>query len=108
MKKEEILRRARQEGDGEYEERIQGQIMTRSALVVVGLCAAFWLVRAGRAWTAGTALAQVWDYPAIATGYAAFVHLWMYKRLDQRVNLVSGLCCLLAFVIFSVQFWLHL
>lgn len=83
MKKEEILRRARQEGDGEYEERIQGQIMTRSALVVVGLCAAFWLVRAGRAWAAGAALAQ-------------------------RVNLVSGLCCLLAFVIFSVQFWLHL
>lgn len=108
MKKEEILRRARQEGDGEYEERIQGQIMTRSALVVVGLCAAFWLVRAVHVWAAGDVLVQVWDYPAIATGYAAFVHLWMYKRLNLRVNLVSGLCCLLAFVIFSVQFGLHL
>ena len=32
MKKEDILQKARKEGNGEYEERIQGRIMTRSAL----------------------------------------------------------------------------
>ena len=108
MKKEEILRRARQEGNGEYEEQVRGQILRYSTLAIVGLCAAFWLVRAGHAWASGLAQADVWDYPAIATGYAAFVHLWMYRRLKMRVNLVGGLCCLAAFVIFSVQFALHL
>ena len=28
MKKEEILQKARREGNGEYEERVQGRIMT--------------------------------------------------------------------------------
>ena len=45
MKKEEILQKARREGNGEYEERVQGRIMTRSALAVVALCAFFWLAR---------------------------------------------------------------
>lgn len=108
MKKEEILRRAQLEGNGEYEDHVQLQILRRSVLVILGLCAVFWLVRASRAWMAGASQANVWDYPAIATGYAAFVHLWMYRRLKMRVNLVGGLLCLLAFVIFVVQFWLHL
>ena len=108
MKKEEVLRRAQLEGNGEYEDQVQLQILRRSVLVILGLCAAFWLVRASRAWMAGDSQANVWDYPAIATGYAAFVHLWMYRRLKMRVNLVGGLCCLLGFVIFVVQFWLHL
>lgn len=108
MKKEEVLRRARQEGCGEYEDQVQLQILRRSVLVIVGLCAAFWLVRAGRVWAAGASQVNVWDYPAIAAGYGAFVDLWMYKRLKTRIYLIGGLCCLLGFGIFVVQFWLHL
>ena len=50
MKKEDILQKARKEGNGEYEERIQGRIMTRSALAVVALCSFFWLAK----WTPGS------------------------------------------------------
>ena len=102
MKKEEILQKARREGNGEYEEGVQGRIMTRSALAVVALCAFFWLDRLG--------LPEVdaWELPAIATGYAAFVHLWMYARLKTRVNLVGGLCCLVGFLAFTARFLMGL
>ena len=108
MEKEEILRRARKEGNAEYEEQIQGRILRYSVLAIVGLCGLFWLVRAGRAWAAGMPQVNAWDYPAIATGYGAFVYLWMYRRLGRRMDLLCGVCCLLGFVIFGVQFWLHL
>ena len=84
MKKEDILQKARSEGNGEYEERIQGRIMTRSALAVVALCAFFWLARVFQADRLGLAEVGAWELPAIATGYAAFVHLWMYARLKTR------------------------
>ena len=97
MKKEEILQKARREGNGEYEEGVQGRIMTRSALAVVALCAFFWLARVFQA-----------DRLGLATGYAAFVHLWMYARLKTRVNLVGGLCCLVGFLAFTARFLMGL
>ena len=108
MKKEDILQKARQEGNGEYEERVQGRVMTRSALAVVALCAFFWLARVFQADRLGLPEVGAWDYPAIATGYAAFAHLWMYARLKNRVNLVSGLCCLGCFLVCTWQFLLRL
>ena len=58
MDKEEILRRAQMEGNGEYEDHVQLQILRRSVLVILGLCAVFWLARASRAWMAGEAQAK--------------------------------------------------
>ena len=108
MKKEDILQKARKEGNGEYEERIQGRIMTRSALAVVALCAFFWLARVFQADRLALPEVDAWELPAIATGYAAFVHLWMYARLKTRVNLVGGLCCLVGFLAFTARFLMGL
>lgn len=108
MKKEDILQKARKEGNGEYEERIQGRIMTRSALAVVALCAFFWLARVFQADRLALPEVDAWELPAIATGYAAFVHLWMYARLKTRVNLVGGLCCLVGFLAFTARFLIEL
>ena len=68
MKKEDILQKARKEGNGEYEERIQGRIMTRSALAVVALCAFFWLARGFQADRLALPLVDAWVRPASATG----------------------------------------
>ena len=108
MKKEDNLQKARKEGNGEYEERIQGRIMTRSALAVGALCAFFWLGRVVQGDRLGLTEVDDRGLPAIATGYAAFVHLWMYARLKTRVNLVWGLCCLVGFLAFTSRFLMGL
>ncbi len=105
MKKEDILQKARREGNNEYEQQRYDRIMRRSALAVFALCAFFWLARSIRAGMAGLA-DGAFELPAIVTGYAAFIELWTWHRLRGRMQLVCGLLFLAGFVIFTARFFL--
>ena len=86
MKKRGHPAKSPQEGNGEYEERVQGRVMTRSALAVVALCAFFWLARVFQADRLSLPEVARGITPPLPPATLPLVHLWMYARLKNRVK----------------------
>ena len=108
MDREEILQRAKKERSSEYEQTVYQKILSRSVFWVMALCAFFWLVKVIHGDLAGLPQVHAYEFPAILMGYAAYVYLGTFSRLKSRWHLICGSLFALGFVIFVVQFFVHL
>ncbi len=108
MDREEILQRAKKERSSEYEQTVYQKILSRSVFWVMALCAFFWLVKVIHGDLAGLPQVHAYEFPAILMGYAAYVYLGTFFRLKSRWHLICGSLFALGFVIFVVQFFVHL
>lgn len=108
MDKDEILRKAQKDRNGEYEEKTYSRILNGSVFVVVGLCVFFWLSKNIHADLMGLEQVSAFEFPAILMGYASFVYLGTFMKLKSKWHLVCGIFFTIGFVIFLVQYFLHL
>jgi len=103
MNREEILEKARKEGNGEYEEQLYGQILRQGTLLLTVLCMVFWILQRCQLLRTETAPLGLFGFPAILMGYAAYVYLATYVRMKRRSYLLYGVAFAVGFVVMLIR-----
>lgn len=103
MNREEILEKARKEGNGEYEEQLYGQILRQGTLLLTVLCMVFWILQRCQLLRTETAPLGLFGFPAILMGYAAYVYLATYVRMKRRSHLLYGAAFAVGFVVMLIR-----
>lgn len=108
MKKEEILKQAQNEKNNEYEENEYNLILSKSVLLITGLCTFFWLTKIIHADMVGLETVSSFEFPAILMGYAMFVYLGLFVKLKNKWHLMCGIFFAIGFVIFLAKYFISL
>lgn len=104
----DILERARQEANSEYEDSVYNDILKKSVVFLGIMCAALWIIRGVHADIYSLKIVTASESIIIFSGFASFVSLMSYGKLKEKKNLYLGLIQGMFAVGFFINFLLSL
>lgn len=105
----DILERARQEANSEYEDSVYNDTLNRSTIFLTVLCILLWISRALHMFIYSLdGLFPISEALIILMGFLAFMNLSLYRRLGNKKNRGAGIVFGMFFIRFLAEFLLSL
>lgn len=105
MEKEDILNKAKQEKNEEFENSINQKAATKGSIALAVICIIIFSIKVVMSDMKGLEqVIPIYDTLAILTGYVTVVYFFIYRKIQEKKYLLISVAALIIFAVCMYKF----